>query len=72
MAELLIDAAMKAMQWERCKGELRALVALQGSYESNDYACRKEGLPTTGDHWRHCGKIVEDFIIQATHKGLAD
>jgi hypothetical protein len=29
-----IAAAMKGQQWERCKGELRALVTLQGSYHS--------------------------------------
>jgi hypothetical protein len=28
----LLDAAMKAQQWERAKGELRALIAIQGSY----------------------------------------
>lgn len=29
-----IAAAMKSQQWERCKGELMALLALQGSYHS--------------------------------------
>lgn len=29
-----LASAMKGQQWERCKGELRALVALQGSYHS--------------------------------------
>jgi hypothetical protein len=33
-AEFLIADALKAQQWERAKGELRALVALQGSYTS--------------------------------------
>jgi hypothetical protein len=29
-----LAAALKSQQWERCKGELRALVVLQGSYHS--------------------------------------
>ena len=27
-----LDAAMKEAQWERAKGEIRALIALQGSH----------------------------------------
>lgn len=32
--EFILESALKAQQWERAKGELRALVALQGSYTS--------------------------------------
>lgn len=32
----MIDSAMKSVLWEEAKGKLRALVALQGSYQSND------------------------------------
>jgi hypothetical protein len=32
---------LKAAAWERAKGELRALVAIQGSYTSNDGRAEK-------------------------------
>ena len=58
----LIDAAMKAMQWERAKGELRALVALQGSYSLG----RGPGDDTAAK-WQKLEKRVNAFI-----KGVED
>ena len=31
----MMDAALKSMLWEEAKGKLRALVAVQGSYQSD-------------------------------------
>lgn len=45
---------IKAMLWEEAKGKLRALAAVQGSYESTD----------TGrtERWQKCEAVIEDFI----------
>ncbi|AKF13280.1 hypothetical protein PHIN3_13 [Sinorhizobium phage phiN3] len=49
----MMDAAMKSMLWEEAKGKLRALVAVQGSYQSG-----------TGDDYRfvELDVQVEKFI----------
>ena len=56
---------MKAQQWERCKGELRALVAMQGSYSSTDDSDRTK-------RWEELGLRVEQFIegveVDALHE----
>lgn len=53
----LIDAAMKAQQWERAKGELRALVAIQGSYSLG----RNPGDETPAK-WQRLETRIEGFI----------
>lgn len=53
----LIDAAMKAQQWERAKGELRALVAIQGSYSLG----RSPGDESPAK-WQILQKRIEKFI----------
>jgi hypothetical protein len=59
-----IDYALKAQQWERAKGELRALVALQGSYASinEDMAEKNDRLNTA----------VEMFIQRIEEDGLQE
>lgn len=59
----LPDAAMKAAQWERAKGELRAMVAIQGSYEAS--SPEEEPLK-----WAVLSQHVEDFIKNIEDNGL--
>lgn len=60
-----LDSMLKAQQWERAKGELRALVQMQGSYTSTS----SEDCET---RWRRLGERVEAFIhsveIDALHE----
>lgn len=63
----LIDTAMKAMQWERAKGELRALVALQGSYSLG----RGPGDDTPAK-WQRLEEAVNTFIQQIEDDGLQE
>ncbi len=62
MAEyLMIPEALKAQQWERAKGELRALVALQGSYSYT---------ANTADKLEKVEARVEEFIADFEALGL--
>lgn len=61
----LIDAAMKSQQWERAKGELRALIAIQGSYSLG----RPPG-DETPTRWQLLQKEVEKFIAQVEDEAL--
>lgn len=63
MSDFLIADALKAQQWERAKGELRALVALQGSHESNG---------SNTERWRELDRSVEDFIKSVEDNGLQE
>ena len=63
----LIDAAMKAMQWERAKGELRALIALQGSYSLG----RGPGDDTPAK-WQRLEQAVNTFIEQIEDNALQE
>jgi len=63
----LIDAAMKAMQWERAKGELRALVALQGSYSLG----RGPGDETPAK-WQRLEQAIDAFIQQIEDHSLQE
>ena len=56
---------MKAVQWERCKGELRAMVALQGSHDS----VYDEPRPL---EWERLRDRVEDFIKDVEDHSLAE
>ena len=65
-----IAAALKGQQWERCKGELRALVVMQGSYHS-------AGLPSDPPSYQmsrltKAGAAVEAFIRDFEDEGLAE
>lgn len=64
-SHFVLDEAMKAMQWERIKGELRALVALQGSYSISD----DEPRPAK---WERLQEAVETFILSIEDDGLHD
>lgn len=68
MASFSIDHALKAAQWERAKGELRALVALQGSYSTSDRP-PFDIAPET-DRWTLLSKRVREFIEDIEMKGL--
>jgi hypothetical protein len=57
-----IDAMLKAQQWERAKGELRAFVAMQGSYVS--------GATERTTRWETLDVAVEAFIGDTELNGL--
>lgn len=65
-----LAAAMKGQQWERCKGELRAMVALQGSYHS----AGPPGSPNSHemDRLEQLTQLVNEFILEVSDNGLAD
>ena len=62
----LIDSAMKSVEWERAKGDLRALVAIQGSYST--------GVPEreVEPRWETLRDRVEAFIKEIEDDGLAE
>ncbi len=62
MSEYL-EAAIKAQQWERAKGELRAFVAMQGSYSSG-------GSGPKWDRWTDLAECAETFIASVEDEGL--
>mgnify|MGYP001615718478 CR=1 FL=1 len=55
-----LDHMLKAQQWERAKGELRAFAAMCGSYDAS------EGM---GERW---DEIVADITIPYDNPLLAD
>lgn len=56
--------ALKAMQWERAKGELRTMIALQGSIPF-DYE-----TPQEDKTWVKLLRAVNAFIIKIEDAGL--
>ena len=56
-----VRTALKAIQWERAKGELRAYAALSGSYNSSD------GM---GEKYEETDKCVESFIADFEERSL--
>lgn len=65
-----LASAMKAQQWERCKGELRGLVSMQGSYHS-------AGLPSEPESYemkrfRLLKEEVDGFIEKVEYEGLCE
>lgn len=65
-----LAAALKGQQWERCKGELRALATLQGSYHS-------VGAPNDPPshqfvRMERAKGAIEAFITAFEDEGLAD
>ena len=62
MSDFVIDAALKACQWELAKGHLRALVALQGSYSS--------GSEHTAQRFEDAKECVDMFIDAFEGDGL--
>lgn len=53
---------MKAQQWERAKGELRALAYMQGSYPA--------GGGHTFERWKNIHNRIEAFIKDIHDHGL--
>lgn len=66
--EFIIEHAMKSQQWERAKGELRALVALQGSYTDPIPDQMKKETP----RYKRLGDRVEDFIKSIEDEALQE
>jgi len=66
MTEQDILSALKAQQWERAKGELRALVAIQGSQPTR-YDMTHKPIETM---YEPLLKAVEKFIKQIEDHGL--
>lgn len=59
---MTLDQMMRSAQWERVKGELRAAVAIQGSYPA--------GLAGSSERWAAFHKKVEEFIEEVEDHGL--
>jgi hypothetical protein len=64
MADYELDAMLKSQQWERAKGELRALVAMQGSYKSTASRGRSECWQALNDKVNTFIQEVEDDALQ--------
>lgn len=62
----LIDSAMKAQQWELAKGNLRALVAIQGSYSTGIPTHMQKEKPV----WEVLESAVNAFIKKVEDNGL--
>lgn len=60
----MLDTALKAAQWERAKGELRALAAMQGSYQSRRSPDGEE------PRWLTIERRIEEFIKEFEDEGL--
>ena len=60
--ENITSRMLKAQQWERAKGELRAMVALQGSYLAGENVRR----------WLLLDNRVERFIKDIEGEGLQE
>lgn len=65
-----LAAALKDQQWERCKGELRALVALQGSYHSAGAPSQPKSHAY--ERMERASAAVESFIREFADEGLAE
>lgn len=57
----MLDAALRSILWEECKGKLRAMAAFQGSYQVD------RGSPSS---WASLNKRVEAFIKSVEDEGL--
>lgn len=62
----LILYAMKAQQWERAKGELRAMVAVKGAVSSTSAGS------TGKEPWAQLEEAVEEFITHVEGEGLQE
>lgn len=54
-----IIQVLKLQQWEKCKGELRAMVMLEGSHTS-----------TEPGQWKEMHDFVEEFIKNFEDEGF--
>lgn len=69
MPKFSFEAALKSAQWERAKGELRALVHMQGSYISGE---APGGTSSETERWLELGLRVEAFIKSVEDDGLQE
>lgn len=60
MSSQTTQSMLKAAQWERAKGELRAFVAIQGSYPSGE----------NSERWRQLEARVDSFIASVEDDAL--
>lgn len=63
-----IYSAMKHQQWERAKGELRAMVALLGSQPAKYEHGTGRHLPNA--KWEKLNALTADFIRDVESNGL--
>ena len=56
-----LNHCLRAMAWERAKGELRAILAT--------YSETLDG-PTTGDNYEEARKVFESFITHVEDHGV--
>lgn len=63
-----VDCAMKAQQWGRAKGELRALVGISGSYAQE--IAESEVRWKTTPRWQRLQEKVNAFIQDVEDNGL--
>lgn len=55
-----LDKMLKSQQREKVKGELRAMVAMQGSYQAGENT----------ERWNRLDTAVENFINEVEENGL--
>lgn len=68
MIEERLISILAMQQWEKCKGELRALVAIQGSV-----LAQYVGNKVVEDRvWKRLEHRVEKFIDDVEDNGLAE
>lgn len=58
----MIDSALKEIEWERAKGHLPALAAIQGSYSGGDQMERYEQVRGAIE------KIIKEFEGEGLHE----
>lgn len=56
---------LKVQQWSKCKGELQALIELEGSNET-EY----DGNHALEGRWRKLDRIISNFIEALEDEGL--
>lgn len=64
--EFMLDTALKAQQWERANGELRALVALQGSYTTRAVGDERPAK------WERLEQYINNFIKHVEDNALQE
>ena len=56
---------LKSQQWEKCKGELRAFIALDGAHY-----CNYEGNKVMPGDWEEIQRRTDEFIKSIEDDGL--
>lgn len=66
MNDEMLISILCVQQWEKCKGELRALIALQGS-KLSEY---KGNKVITNRKWEQLEKLVEHLVKEIEDNDL--